>query len=166
MSSASDIASRGPASPLERALRRDGVIVVAGLAALWAATATIAVSGAGLGMDAWEMTRMAWLPSHHAAPRGDMDGMDMRYAFAPWTPARVALLVAMWWTMMIAMMTPSATPTALLYARVHRHAAARGDAGTATTPTGVFVAGYLAAWGLFSLVAAAGQLALQAGGLL
>ena len=166
VSSASDAASRDAASPLERVLRRDGVVVIAGLAALWAATATIAVTGAGLGMDAWEMTRMAWLPSHHAAPRGDMDCRDMRYAFAPWTPARVALLVAMWWTMMIAMMTPSATPTALLYARVHRHAAARGGVAAATAPTGVFVAGYLLAWGAFSVVAAALQVALQAGGVL
>ena len=146
-------------------LRRDGAIVLAGLAALCGLTTVWLLSGAGLGMDIGDMTRMAWLPQHHASPRGDMAGMDMRYVFAPWTAARVALLAAMWWTMMVAMMTPSAAPAVLLYARVHRHAAGRGAVG-ATPPVAAFVAGYVVAWGGFAVAATALQLALHAGGVL
>ena len=36
------------------------------------------------------------------------------------------LVLAMWWVMMIAMMTPSAAPVILLYARATRHAQAGG----------------------------------------
>ena len=146
-------------------LRRDGAIVLAGLAALWGLTTVWLLSGAGLGMDIGDMTRMAWLPQHHASPRGDMAGMDMRYVFEPWTAARVALLAAMWWTMMVAMMTPSAAPAVLLYARVHRHAAGRGAVGAAP-PVAAFVAGYVVAWGGFAVAATALQLALHAGGVL
>jgi predicted metal-binding membrane protein len=39
-------------------------------------------------------------------------------------------MIAMWWIMMIAMMTPSAAPTILLYARVHRHAPQRSPYST------------------------------------
>ena len=61
-------------------------------------------------------------------------------------------LVAMWWLMMLAMMLPSATPAILLYARVRQ---ARGDAAIAQT--GMFLAGYLAVWFVFSIVAALTQ---------
>ena len=56
-------------------------------------------------------------------------------------------MIAMWWIMMIAMMTPSAAPTILLYARVHRHALAHSEVeGAALAPTGAFAAGYLLVW--------------------
>jgi len=64
----------------------------------------------------------------------------------------LAALIAMWWLMMLAMMLPSATPAILLYARV-RHT--RGDAAIAQT--WVFLAGYLAVWLLFSVIAALAQ---------
>ena len=52
-------------------------------------------------------------------------------------------MLLMWWVMMIAMMTPSATPTILLYARVYRHAIAQGHVQDKLAPSGVFAAGYL-----------------------
>ena len=58
-------------------------------------------------------------------------------------------LIAMWWVMMIAMMTPAAAPTILLYAHVHRH-----SNGPDAPPTGAFLAGYLACWFAFALIAA------------
>jgi predicted metal-binding membrane protein len=61
-------------------------------------------------------------------------------------------LVVMWWLMMMAMMLPSATPAILLYARVKRH-----KADHAIARTWVFLGGYLAMWGLFSLAAAGAQ---------
>ncbi|MDE2300926.1 MAG: DUF2182 domain-containing protein [Sphingomonadales bacterium] len=80
---------------------------------------------------------------------------------AAWGPARLALMFSMWWTMMIAMMLPSAAPTILLHARTARRASAAVAPGTAS-----FLAGYLTAWGGFSLLAAALQAILENSGLL
>jgi predicted metal-binding membrane protein len=68
----------------------------------------------------------------------------------------IGALVVMWCLMMVAMMLPSAAPAILLYARVR---AARSH-DTAIAKTWVFLAGYLATWLLFSVVAAFVQLAL------
>jgi predicted metal-binding membrane protein len=72
---------------------------------------------------------------------------------AAWSPGLWALMIAMWWTMMIAMMSPAAAPAILLYARVHRHAVTGADANAA--PTGAFALGYLSIWLAFSIAAAA-----------
>jgi predicted metal-binding membrane protein len=64
-----------------------------------------------------------------------------------------AALVLMWWLMMAAMMLPSAAPAVLLYARVREMRS--GDRQIART--WLFLAGYIAAWLLFSLAAAAAQ---------
>jgi predicted metal-binding membrane protein len=66
------------------------------------------------------------------------------------------VVAAMWGAMMVAMMSPSAAPTILLYGRVHRNAA-----GASQPPTAAFLAGYLVCWIGFALVAAALQLALE-----
>ena len=71
-------------------------------------------------------------------------------AQAPVAIAKWALVIAMWWTMMVAMMTPSAAPTILLYARVHRHAVAQGQAGQQLAPPAAFAVGYLLVWLGFS----------------
>ncbi len=62
-------------------------------------------------------------------------------------------LVLMWWLMMVAMMLPSAVPAILLYARVRQIRG--GDSAIAQTWT--FLAGYLATWLMFSIVAASVQ---------
>jgi predicted metal-binding membrane protein len=149
------------AAPGRRRIVAEDALVLAALALLWALAAAWTVAGAGLGMDAWDMTRMAWLPQHHAAPRGDMAAMDMGYLGAARGAGYWALTVAMWWTMMVAMMLPSAAPAVRLYARVHRHAATRGGG---TAPVAAFVAGYALAWGAFALAATAVQAALAAAG--
>lgn len=154
------------APPLERALRRDGTIGLAALALLWLLTIAWIAAGAGLGMDPWDMTAMASLPQHHAAPRGDMSTMDMSFMDATWNAAHWSLMFGMWWTMMVAMMMPSAAPAILLHARVHRHALMRGQVAAPTPPTAAFAAGYLLAWGVFSLAATAVQFLLEATGVL
>jgi predicted metal-binding membrane protein len=68
-----------------------------------------------------------------------------------------ALVVAMWWVMMIAMMVPSAAPTVLLYAQVHRKSVDPG----ANPPIGAFLWGYLLCWLVFSIAAAAAQMWLE-----
>jgi len=75
-----------------------------------------------------------------------MDGMVM-------APPPFGALVLMWSLMMVAMMLPSAAPAILLYARVR--AIRGGDADVARS--WVFLAGYLAVWLLFAIVAALAQ---------
>lgn len=129
-------------------------------------------------MSAWDMTSVSLFPHTRAAsapmdmsmPGMDMSGMsgmDMRpVGPAPWTLQTAALIVAMWWAMMIAMMAPSAAPTILLYARVYRHGAEQGRLEPRLAPTGAFVAGYLLVWLGFSLVAAGAQWLFEQTGLL
>jgi predicted metal-binding membrane protein len=62
-------------------------------------------------------------------------------------------LILMWWLMMVAMMLPSAAPAILLYERVRR---TQGSGGAVGQPW-IFMAGYLAVWLLFSIVAALAQ---------
>ena len=91
-----------------------------------------------------------------------MPGMGMG-GLHPWSALDFAVMFAMWVVMMVGMMLPSATPMALLYARVARSAARDGSV---LPPTAVFVVGYLVAWTLFSAVATAAQWALERAALL
>ena len=156
--------------PLERLLRRDGLITLVGLFALWALTWVYVAKGAGLGMSAWDMTTLALLPQQTSAEpmpqMPAMPGMAMPTMATSWDPGVWALMVGMWWTMMIAMMTPSAAPTVLLYARVHAHARERGQVRERRAPTGAFVAGYFLVWLGFSILATALQHVLQNAGVL
>lgn len=136
---------------LERLLKRDRSITLAGLAVLCALAWFYVVTGAGLGMNAWDMTRLALFPHQHAAEMAGMDMGDMAMAPPAWGPASWALIIAMWWIMMIAMMSPSAAPTILLYARVHRHALEQGRDQGKLAPTSAFAAGYLLVWLGFSI---------------
>src|ERR1700720_4841643 len=79
-------------------------------------------------------------------------------ALAPWEAIEFVYVFAMWVVMMIGMMTPSAAPMILIYARVGRQASARGKPLAAT---GWFATGYLLAWVGFALVATAAQWALD-----
>ena len=95
------------------------------------------LDGAGTGMSTRAMTTWQFPP-----PPYDSSGDAW-----PWRYALVML--GMWWVMMAAMMIPSAAPTILLYARVHRHHQPQG----AGPPVFVFLLGYLLAWLLFSAAA-------------
>lgn len=65
----------------------------------------------------------------------------------------LALLFAMWWTMMMAMMLPSATPAIFTFASLNR----KLGSGGRVFPILAFVGGYLAIWSLFCLVMVALQ---------
>lgn len=62
----------------------------------------------------------------------------------------VALFLAIWIVMMVAMMFPSAAPMILTFAAVYR---GRRQRGQAFVPAWVFVGGYLLVWALFGALA-------------
>jgi predicted metal-binding membrane protein len=70
----------------------------------------------------------------------------------------------MWWVMMIAMMTPSAAPMILLYARAMRYAQGTGLLGKGVVHAAAFVSGYLVTWFGFSFFATLLQRGLEASG--
>src|ERR1700751_3548142 len=126
---------------LERVLRRDRLVVASALVAVIAIAWIWVVLGAGTGMSTLGMTRRSGMP--------DITGMLMEPA--AWSFGYAGLMFAMWWVMMAAMMLPSAAPMLLLFAQVNRTQKIRNRPYVAT---GFFAAGYLAAWGGFSLLAA------------
>jgi len=85
----------------EALLRRDRAIIIGGLIIISALAQYYVMTGAGTGMSVRAMTRIAISPgafsSDTAIPQ-------------QWTGAYWAIMVAMWWVMMIAMMVPSAAP--------------------------------------------------------
>src|SRR5439155_25025143 len=108
-----------------------------------------------------EMTRLSLFP--RTAPAHPARGMGQ--GDPDWAPATWALMIAMWGTMMVAMMGPSAAPAILLYGRVRRRAEAQGQ-GSGVGPTGAFAAAYLVVWLAFAVCAALAQWTLQPTGLL
>ncbi|NIP29629.1 MAG: DUF2182 domain-containing protein, partial [Candidatus Dadabacteria bacterium] len=103
----------------------------------------------------------------------DMGMTDMPTTHIKWTPGYVLLMFWMWWLMMIAMMLPSAAPMVLLHSAVTRKGFANAGGAEAKSAslrllltTTAFIVGYLAMWGLFSLVAVAAQWMLVRGELL
>ena len=108
---------------LEAVLRRDRWVVVGDLIGVIIAAWIWIVLGAGTGMTAVAITQMAGIPD-----------MDMMMERAVWTPGYAALIFAMWWVMMVAMMLPGAAPMLLLFARVNRSQKARDRPYVATSP--------------------------------
>lgn len=151
------------ASRLERLLRREQALVAAGLAALCLLTWYHLIAGAGLGASSGTTTNVALFP-HRVPEPADAMSMPMS-GMAAWTLSQWALVVAMWWSMMVAMMTPSAAPTILLYARVRRHALGTGQAA-GLVPTAAFTLSYLLAWLAISVAAATLHWWLEQAGLL
>ena len=139
----------------ESLLRRERWIVLGGLAAITVLAWIYILKGAGTGMSARAMTVVSLFP-HRLA------GMPMQPE--PWTATYAILMLLMWWIMMIAMMTPSAAPMVLLYARATRHAQANGQLGSGAASAAAFAGGYLLAWFGFSLLATLAQWALERAG--
>jgi predicted metal-binding membrane protein len=127
---------------LESALRRDRAIVLTGLVAL---------------------VVVAWLYLVHLA--GDMAEMERHAAMGmvmprmePWSGVELLLLFAMWSVMMVAMMTPSATPMILMFSAMNRR---RAEHQGPVVRTGLFILGYLTAWLAYSAAAAVAQWVLH-----
>jgi predicted metal-binding membrane protein len=93
-----------------------------------------------------------------ASMRAAMAGMDRNMAMPAKTPVEFVLLFAMWWVMMAGMMLPGAAPMILTFATVNRGRRARAEP---YVPTALFTAGYLVAWGGFSVAATIAQWGLE-----
>ena len=155
----------------EALLRRDRTVLIAGLLLLGALSWAWLLRGAGMEMSAWQMSQAALFPHLGAdAPMsmepGSMPMEPGAMDAAGWSVGRVAMMVAMWWVMMIAMMLPSVAPMVLLHARAVRHGQRRGRIAPGPVPTVWFLAGYLLVWLGFSLAAVALQWLLERSGAL
>jgi predicted metal-binding membrane protein len=140
---------------LEAVLRRDRAVVAAALFVL-AGLAWVYVLWLAADVDIGGM----YMSGFRMIPAGTALMMP---AAAPWSATELALVFAMWAVMMVGMMTPSATPIILIYARVGRQAAQQGKPFAASA---WFASGYLLAWISFALVATFAQWALERGSLL
>ena len=135
--------------------RHERLLVGAALATLTVLAWAYIYSGAGTGTPARTMTALALFPHLRPDP---MAGMSMPMPFG------FAAAIAMWWVMMVAMMTPSAAPMVLLYGRVLRHHRKEASTAHRLAPSVYLVAGYLAAWLAFSIGAASLQMLLLSTG--
>ncbi len=138
-----------PTPALETLLKRDRLIILAGLCGL------TALAWGYMVREASAMT----LTGVCCCAGMKMSGPDMN----AWSPSSLIPLFLMWAEMMVAMMLPSAAPMILTFSTVNRK---RREQEQPFVPTGVFVLGYLAVWTVFSALAALAQWALHATALL
>ncbi|MBA2449002.1 MAG: DUF2182 domain-containing protein [Chloroflexi bacterium] len=115
--------------PLHREQLAILVLLVLLTAAAWALTLT-------------QMGSMVEQPS--------MGGMPGAAVGAPDPGVRLLVYLAMWTTMMAAMMLPAAAPMILMFGTIYR---GKREREGAFVPTWVFVAGYLAVWAGFGACA-------------
>jgi predicted metal-binding membrane protein len=143
-----------PVSTPTAVLRRDRIIVVLALALLtalaWSYLLWLSADmSMGIKMRGLDMSDFRMLPS----------GMElMMPAQMPWRAMEFAFVFAMWTVMMVGMMTPSAAPMFLMYARMGRQTQAHGRPLAATV---WFGAGYFLVWIAFALLATLVQWAFE-----
>ncbi len=133
--------------PIASLSQQDKKIVVSGLFTV------AAIGWLYMFYMAWAMGNMhlidMWMPPHGGV--------------RPWTVWDYFMLFLMWLTMMLAMMTPTAAPMVLMFATVNKQKKLKQQP---YAPTFIFLAGYLVAWAIFSIVASAIQWPLHESGLL
>jgi predicted metal-binding membrane protein len=131
-------------------LRRDRIIVILALGLLtglaWSYLLWRSLDMSMAGMD---MTGFRVIPSGMAL----MVPADM-----PWRAMEFIFVFAMWTVMMVGMMTPSAAPMILMYARVGRQIQAHGRPLAATV---WFATAYFLVWIAFALLATLVQWAFE-----
>src|SRR6516165_4845540 len=110
-------------------LRRDRIVIILALTLLTALAWTYLLwLSSDMGMGGMDMTGFRMIPSGTGL---------MIPAHMPWQALEFAFVFAMWTVMMVGMMTPSAVPMILMYARVGRQ-----TEGVPLTATVWFAAGY------------------------
>lgn len=138
---------------VEALVRRERLIIIAGLLLVTLLAWWWVAVGAGTGMSTRAMTTWQFPPPVQPSMAES------------WNLTHTLVMFFMWWIMMIAMMTPSASPMILLYARAYRHEQRQGKLPSGIVPTLVFAVGYLLAWAAFSLLATGLQYGLETAGL-
>ena len=137
--------------PIDAAVvRRDRVVIVLAVASLTAlAWGYLMRLSADMDMGGMDMTGLRMIPS----------GMGlMMPAQTPWRAMEFTFVLVMWTVMMVGMMTPSAAPMFLMYARVGRQTGAQEKSLSATV---WFAIGYFLVWLAFALFATLVQWALE-----
>jgi predicted metal-binding membrane protein len=139
------------ATSLEALLKKDRVLVFAGLAAL-----TLA---------AWAYLLYDWYAMNYLNMSCAMHmGMEMTMPQTQaWLPMDLFMLFVMWAVMMVAMMIPSAAPMLLTFAAVNRK---RREQQHPFVPTSIFLLGYITVWTAYSLIATGAQFTLHNASLL
>jgi predicted metal-binding membrane protein len=136
--------------PAEAAVvRRDCIVVVLALTCLTAlAWSYLLWLSADMGMGGMDMTGFRMIPSGMAL---------MVPAHTPWLPIEFAFVFVMWAVMMVGMMTPSALPMFLMYARLGRQT----ENGRPLVATAWFATGYFLVWAALALLATLAQWAFE-----
>lgn len=138
----------------EAVLKRERIIVIVGLAAI-TVIAWVYIVHLASGMRGMEMS------SNVGMSVGNME-MSMPNTQS-WRSGDIILTFIMWSVMMVAMMTPSAVPMILIFARANRQ---RHSDQALSSATMVFFLGYLIVWILFSAGATLVQWGLHSATLL
>ncbi len=131
---------------IERILRRDSVIVAAGLSGVTVIAWIYMFNMAGGVVSLDQGAQLSSGPHMHA-----------------WNPLDIVLIFSMWAVMMIAMMVPSESPIVLMFAAINRE---RHRQQQPFVSAGAFFLGYLVAWTMFSALATLTQWGLHAATLL
>ena len=146
---------------IEQLLLQDRLITGSAMGLILLIAVIYTILGVGMPMSAVQMTAMNAVQGMTGTSEGQaMHSMQTNGLMMPamWTGTYAGLVFLMWWVMMIAMMLPSVASTVLLYTSLIR----RGDqAVNAPKLAFFFLAGYLAVWGLFSLLATYAQWFLE-----
>ncbi len=110
------------------------------------------------------ITVFSWAYMLHMAWKMPMTGMQMtKPCLMHWGPGDLAHIFVMWSIMMAAMMVPSFTPMAAMFAAVNKQ---RNKVQGPLVSTWVFVLGYLVIWIIYSALATATQWGLHLSALL
>ena len=132
-------------------LEKDNLIVYLSIFLIVIITGLYTIFGIGMPMSAIEMTKMSGIFSMSSSMEINMNmgsnNMDMKNG---WSISMAISMFLMWWLMMIAMMTPSAAPTLLLF---HNLKKIGSEGKKALSYTYLFLFGYLIIWAIFSLIA-------------
>ena len=145
---------------LSTVLEKDNLIVYLSIFLIVIITGLYTIFGIGMPMSAIEMTKMSGIFSMSSSMEMNMNmgsnnmdmnmgsnNMDMKNR---WSISMAMSMFLMWWLMMIAMMTPSAAPTLLLF---HNLKKIGSEEKNALSYTYLFLFGYLIIWAIFSLIA-------------
>lgn len=139
-------------NPLEAALKKDRLVVAAGIIGV------VVLAWAYMMYLAWDMRSVMG-----AMDAGSMGAGMVTAQTRSWGIVDFSLTFVMWAVMMVAMMVPTAAPIILVFATVNRR---RREQQKPFVHTSVFLAGYVVIWSSFAAAASLAQWGLHAGSLL